>query len=107
MRPDGVGLEDHPDSTDIERDIGAGLRIEHLTATDNDAAGIGNFQSGDRTQRCGLAAAGWAEQREQFTLSDVEVDAENAGALLAVESRILLLEIFDLKHQTPRRGYKS
>ncbi len=57
----------------------ADVAVAHIAAGDilameHDAAAVRRFQPGDDAQQAGLAAAGRAEQGDQFAALDVQVD---------------------------------
>ena len=47
----------------------------HGIAADGDGAGRGGQQSGDQREDRRLSAAGWADDRDEATLIDVQIDA--------------------------------
>ena len=50
-----------------ERDVAIGrLQVLHRLAVDQDLAAVDVLEAGDGTQRRGLAAAGWAQQHDEF-----------------------------------------
>ena len=68
VREEGVILKDGVDVAGVRRhagDIGAG---------ELDRACVGAFEAGDHAQDGCLARAGWAEQREELAVVDVQVD---------------------------------
>ena len=70
---EGVALKDGVDVALVRRDV-----VDALTEEENVPL-VGRFKAADHAQRCGLAAAGGAEQREKFVVVDVEVDAVENG----------------------------
>ena len=68
MRIERVVLEHH-------RDVALGrLDLVDDAPADIDLAGRDGLQSGDHAQQRRLAAAGWADENDEFTVADVEVD---------------------------------
>ena len=68
VRVQGVVLEDHGDVAVLGRDI-----VDDAFADADGAAGD-LLQPGDHAQRRGLAAAGGADQHDEFPVGDVQVD---------------------------------
>ena len=66
VREQGIGLEDHAHVPLVYRHVG------DVTTADEDAALIDRLETGDHPQGRRLAAAGRAEQREEFARTDVE-----------------------------------
>ena len=60
----------------------AHVEIRGILAADDDVAAVGLLQPGDDPQQCGLAAAGGAEQRHQFTVVKIEVDVGQGRVLI-------------------------
>ncbi len=71
MRIERVGLEDHGQSAPGGRFPG------DVDAVDLDRAAADILQPGDEAQQRGLAAAGGADEDDEFAVIDVEVDAGN------------------------------
>ena len=66
-----------------ETDIAlAHVEIRGILAADDDVAAVGLLQPRDDPQQCGLAAAGGAEQRHQFTVVKIEVDVGQGRVLI-------------------------
>ncbi len=69
VRVEGVGLEHH-------REAALGFRdVVDPAALDQDVAGGRVVEAGDQAQQGGLAAAGRADEDDEFTVGDFEVDA--------------------------------
>ena len=68
MRKDRVGLEHHVGGPQMRRHAVHGLAI------DDDGAAVRRLEAGDHPQQGGLAAAGWAEQREEFAARHLQAD---------------------------------
>ena len=69
VRIEGVVLEDH-------RHVALARRREgHVDAVDRHPPGVGDLQAGDDAEGRRLAGAGGAEEREELTGGDAEVDA--------------------------------
>ena len=69
MRVEGVALEHHGDAAPGRRQV-----VDDLPADADVPRGLG-LEPGDDPQQGGLAAAGSAEQHDEFAIGDVEVDA--------------------------------
>ncbi len=69
VREEAVRLEHHPGVATVGRHPG------DVLAVDQHLAGVGVFEPGEHPQRGGLAAAGGAQQGEEFTRPDGEVEA--------------------------------
>jgi hypothetical protein len=56
-----------------------------------DRAAVLEIEPGDRPQKRGLAAAGWAEEADELALADIEIDTaqrlETAEALREIANR--------------------
>ena len=109
-----VGLEHHVDRPLIGRNAG------HVLAVDEDAALGRRFEAGEHAQQRGLAAAGAAEQREEFALEDVErhiVDGDEVTELLGdvvdaderLGRRVFpgLAGIFDAHYASPKNSARQ
>ena len=70
---EGIALKDGVDVALVRRNV-----VDALSEEENVPL-IGRFEAADHAQGRGLAAAGWAEQREEFVVVDVEVDAVENG----------------------------
>ncbi len=85
MAEEGVMLEDETDAAGGRRDVPCG----HAVA--DDVSAVGCFESGDDAKERRFAAAGRAEQGDEFAVIDVERDAvEDARA------RVGFMDVFDL-----------
>ena len=73
VRPQRVGLEHHRDAALLGREAG------DVAAEEPDRAGRRLLEAGDGAQQRGLAAAGGAEDRDEFARRDGEVDAAQDG----------------------------
>ena len=73
MGEECIALKDGVDVALVRRNV-----VDAL-AEEEDVPLIGRFEAADHAQGRGLAAAGWAEQREEFVVVDVEVDAVENG----------------------------
>ena len=91
--------------------VGAQLRLAEMRdvgAVDRDAAGGRLDQPQDRAADRGLAAAGFADQRERLAGADFQrhavdrVDVAGRAAQQALLDREMLLEVLDLEHQRSR-----
>ncbi len=68
MRIERVVLEDH-------RDIAvAGPQVADITSTDPDFAIAHFLQTGNHAQQGGFAAAGRADQHDEFTVGNIDAD---------------------------------
>ncbi len=75
VRIEGVGLEDH-------RNVAVGRRRPgHFLAADDDLAAVGMIEAGEDAQQRTLAAAGRADQRDEFARLDLEADALEDGVV--------------------------
>ncbi len=85
VRPDRVGLEHHADVPQPRRDEETPLRRGDHVPADRDLAPGRVLEAGDAAQRGGLAAARRAEQADEFSVPDREIDigdgVEGAEAL--------------------------
>ena len=72
VRPQRVALEDHRHPPLLRRQRGAGRR--HLLAVHFDRAGGRRHKTRDHPQRRGLAAAGRAEQRDEFARAQRQIE---------------------------------
>ncbi|MNY41777.1 hypothetical protein D3C86_1766160 [compost metagenome] len=98
MRIKRIGLEHHGDVA-----LARGHAIDHPVADEN--IPIGDLlQPGDHAQKRGLAAAGWTDQRDEFTIRYIKRDAVDdierriglADTLKFDGSHFLLLSRHDL-----------
>ena len=69
MRKEGVVLEDDPHPPLLR------LLPEDALAPDQDISNVGSLEAGDQTQQGRLAAARWADERQEFPLTDGQRDA--------------------------------
>ena len=74
VRPDGVGLENHSQSSPIRRDIDALLRREDHLIPDPDLSRVGHLQTDDAAQQRRLAASARTQQREDPVRRDGQID---------------------------------
>ena len=72
IRPNGIGLENHGHAAPFRRQHGTGGG-KHL-AIDRNHPRIGFNKAGNHAQRCGLAAAGRAEQRQEFPFFERQIN---------------------------------
>ena len=70
---EGIALKDGVDVALVRRNV-----VDALSEEENVPL-IGRFKAADHAQGRGLAAAGGAEQREEFVVVDVEVDVVENG----------------------------
>ncbi|EGF32131.1 hypothetical protein IMCC9480_2880 [Oxalobacteraceae bacterium IMCC9480] len=93
VRPQRVRLEHQSEVALFGRHLDAAGTIEDAALADVDGAGLRAFESGDGAQQGGLAAAGRAEQGDDFAFFEVHRHAlENrvgAGASAIVEVKIV------------------
>ena len=68
LREQRIGLEHHVERTLVRQQIVQRLAVEH------DAAAAGLFEPAQAAQQRGFAAARAAEQREDLTLADIQID---------------------------------
>ena len=74
VRVQRVVLEHHRDVAVLRRDVG------DVAVADEDAARVDLFEAGQHAQRRGLAAAGGADENEEFAVGDLEVELVDSGA---------------------------
>src|SRR3989338_2964102 len=65
VRPNSVGLENHPDITLVGWNKDPLVRRKHHRSLHLDLTFLGPLQTGDAAQRGGLSAAAWSEQTEE------------------------------------------
>jgi hypothetical protein len=92
VRPDRIALEDHRHLPPLRRQRHRGGGDHRAVHADHAAAGP--RETGDHAQRRRLAAAGWAEQRDEFPGCDVKIEplhrretAEDAADLFQRQRR--------------------
>src|SRR5690606_5960167 len=68
MRVERIGLEHHGQPALCRR------HIVHPLAVDLDVAAGDLFQAGDHPQQCRFSAAGGADENDEFSIADVEID---------------------------------
>ncbi len=73
VRKQGVLLEHHVDAAPVRRRVGDVLAVQQ------DAARVRRLEPGDHPQRRGLPASRRAEQREELTVPDAEVELVDGG----------------------------
>ena len=78
MRVKRVVLEHHRDAALARNQI-----VDHLIA-DADFTACDRFQPCNHAQRCGLGAAGRADQHHEFAFLDLKVDAVNGLEPVAI-----------------------
>ncbi len=69
MRKDRIGLEHHVGGPQMWRYLIHGLAVH------DDGAAVGRLEAGDHPQQGGLAAARWAQQREEFAALHLQADS--------------------------------
>ncbi len=77
--PQRVGLEDHADVALVGRNVDPGRRIEDGVVLERDRPALGCLEAGDAAERGRLPATAGAEQDEEFTVLDVEVELIDDG----------------------------
>ena len=83
VREQGIGLEHHVDVTLVRRDVG------HIGAVQPDRARGRLLEPGDHPHRGGLPAPRRAQQREELSLGDRQVDAAHCDDDLATRAELL------------------
>ena len=73
MRVEGVVLEDHSDVAILRGNVG------DVLIADEDATTVDVLQAREHAQGGGLAAAGGADQDEEFAVGDVEAQLVDGG----------------------------
>ena len=68
VRIERIGLEHHGNVAVLRHDV-----IDHAAA-DPDFARDDRFQTGDHAQQRGLAAAGGADEHDEFAILDIDID---------------------------------
>ena len=58
----------------LEHDAAGALRPFYLPSLDGNRAAAGLYQARDHQQQRALATAGWAQQRNEFVVADVQID---------------------------------
>ncbi len=79
VRPERVGLEDHPDVALVRRHVDARGGVEHGAVAERDRPGVGRLEACDAAQRRRLAAAARPEEDEELALLDLEVEVVDRG----------------------------
>jgi hypothetical protein len=74
VRPERVGLEDHPDVAPVGREVHPCAGVEHRPVTERDATRVRRLQARKAAQRGRLPAAARAEEDEELALLDLEVE---------------------------------
>src|SRR5439155_13800019 len=72
VRPERVGLEDHPDVTLVGRDVDPARGVEDGAVAERDLPLLRRLEAGDATERRRLAAPARSEQDEELALLDLE-----------------------------------
>ena len=68
VRVERVVLKDHGDVAVLRRDVG------HVALADEDATLVDLLEPGEHAERCGLSAAGRADEDEELAIGDVQVE---------------------------------
>ena len=95
VRPQGIGLEDEGHAPLVRR------QARHVAPGDGDSPGGGHHEAGDGPEQGGLAAARGAEQGDELTLGDGEVDAVEHRCRAIGDARLLHLEKRRRCHRAP------
>ena len=93
MREERVRLEDGVDGTPV------GRQPRDVAAVDEHDAGVRPLEAGDQAERRRLAAAGRAEQREELSLDDGQVERVDSGDLAEAPGDAAKLDVVRGAHQ--------
>src|SRR5690606_20077883 len=101
VRPDGVRLEHHAETSAVGAEIDLLFGREQGLAIDDDRAGVGLLQTADAAQERRLPAARRAGQGEEVALRDMQahvVDSPDTAPLLRPRRLVRLDQRLDVQH---------
>jgi hypothetical protein len=99
VRQQGVVLEDHGDVAVARRHSGQRFSVQP------DGTLIGRFQTSDQAQRRGFAAAGWANDDQEFVILDGEMHTGDSADVVAAWTGEPFGHVF--KNQASHGGFSA